>query len=338
MGATLPGEKGQPMELPIALRLALQDRLESIRHERLMSAAQAISLRYRTRGIRAGEPFIHNHEEALAYAATRMPATFVAVCHSLREAMAAADEGFPSSWALLDVGAGTGAATWAAAALLRLRSVICVEQNQAMGSLGEALMRTGETPLQSAEWKYGDIATDPLPYEADLVVASYVMDELDENARKAVAEKLWKATKGILLLVEAGTPNGYRLLRQIRKDLLAQGARVLAPCPHEKPCPLDGQDWCHFVCRLPRERLHRLAKNGEAPYEDEKYAYLALAKASALPGFARILRHPRIGKGHVKLSLCAEDGLRQETFSKKDGEMYKLARKAACGDRIPQER
>ena len=63
-------------------------------------------------------------------------------------------------------------------------------------------------------------------------------------------------------------------------------------------------DWCHFTCRVPRSQLHKLLKQGDAPYEDEKFAYLALAKSETNKPEARILRHPKIAKGRITLELC----------------------------------
>ena len=83
--------------------------------------------------------------------------------------------------------------------------------------------------------------------------------------------------------------------------------------------------------------MHRLLKRGDAPYEDEKYAYLAFTREKpphSLPeeNRARVLRHPQIRGGFVELSLCTETGIREVTFSKRDGDAYKRARKARAGD------
>ena len=173
-----------------------------------------------------------------------------------------------------------------------------------------------------------------------MVVASYVLNELPPEGRRAGAERLWAAASGMLLLVEPGTPAGYALLREARDALLSAGARMVAPCPHEGPCPIAGEEWCHFTCRVARSRLHRRLKEGDAPYEDEKFAYLALCRkeilpAGALPEAARVLRHPQVEKGRITLTLCAPDGRKTLTVSKKDAARFRLARKAKCGDPFP---
>lgn len=322
------------MELPSTLQAALEEELKSLPQKELLSAAEAVSLRYRERKARGF--YIGNRKEALAYALARMPATYGAVHTALSSALAAFGEGgrLPRGpLSLLDLGAGTGAASWAAAGLLELSSINCLEYAPSMEAVGKSLMRRGEGPLKDARWKQADLASQPIGEEADVVVASYMLNELEQSAGLRAAEKAWQAAGKLLLLVEPGTPEGYGVLRGIREALLRRGAHVLAPCPHREACPLPPGEWCHFSCRIQRSRLHIMAKGGEAPYEDEKFTFLALSR-EPVPQRAggRVLRHPYTGKGYVKLELCAGEGLLQKTVSKREGALYKAARKAGWGD------
>lgn len=318
------------MELPENLRAALEEQLRGTPQSELLTAAENISGRYRKR--QASKPYIQSRDEALAYALARMPATFGAVSRALTYALEGLREPFSAPLSLLDVGAGTGAASWAAGELLPLRSVHCLEYADVMRRVGEAMMHRESSPLQSAVWERFDLRSDSIGQRADVVIASYVLNELGETAQLLAAEQLWQAADGMLLLVEPGTPEGYRVLMRIRQRLLERGAHLLAPCPRETPCPLSGDDWCHFSCRIPRTRLHKLAKGGDAPFEDEKYAYLAFSREESRPAASRILRRPYIGKGYVRLELCTGEGLAQKTLTKRDGPLYKAARKASCGD------
>ena len=42
---------------------------------------------------------------------------------------------------------------------------------------------------------------------------------------------------------------------------------------------LQPPDWCHFTQRLQRSRAHKQVKGAELPFEDEKFAYVALTRA-----------------------------------------------------------
>jgi len=135
------------------------------------------------------------------------------------------------------------------------------------------------------------------------------------------------------VVVEPGTPAGYRRVLAARAQLLAAGATLAAPCPHERACPWAGTDeWCHFAVRLPRSAAHRRAKSAELAYEDEKFAYVAVVRDGAEPTSARVLRHPQARPGHVLLQLCRTDGIHPETVSKRDRDRYRRARKVSWGE------
>ena len=318
------------MEFPVALTNAIQQLAARYPMAQLKNAAEEISRRYRQETGR-GKTLLRGDVEAAAYALARMPATFGAVAAALEYTLEATDFA-PKT--LLDVGAGTGAACWAADALLPLEQVTCLEREAAMRQLGQELMREGSETLQEAEWLAADLTADaPLP-KAELVVASYVVGELSSETRWAVLQKLWEAAEGMLLIIEPGTPAAFAQIEEMRRKLVQRGAHIAAPCPHEQPCRLMEQDWCHFTCRVPRSRLHKLLKGGDAPYEDEKFSYLALTKFAVCHDKARILRHPQIAKGQIGLTLCGINENQSIFVKKKDGALFKIARKAKCGDAI----
>ena len=118
---------------------------------------------------------------------------------------------------------------------------------------------------------------------ADLVVASYMIGEIGDAERRALAELMWAKTRDTLLVVEPGTPAGYARIIALREHLIALGAHVAAPCPHDGKCPLQAPDWCHFTQRLQRSRAHKQVKGAELPFEDERFAYVALTRAAVAP-------------------------------------------------------
>lgn len=318
------------MEFPAALTNAIQQLAAGYPMAQLKSAAQELSRRYRQE-TGQGKVLLNEDLQAAAYALARMPATFGAVAAALGYALEAADFA-PKT--LLDAGAGTGAACWAADALLPLEQATCLEREGAMRRLGQQLMQGGSGALQEAEWMAADLTDGaPLP-KAELVVASYVLGELSPAARIAALQKLWEAAEGMLLIVEPGTPAAFAQIELARQILVGQGAHIAAPCPHEQPCRLSGQDWCHFACRVSRSRLHKQLKGGDAPYEDEKFSYLALARFEVCHNKSRILRHPQVAKGQIGLTLCGAQENKSVLVKKKDGALFKAARKAKCGDAI----
>ena len=115
--------------------------------------------------------------------------------------------------------------------------------------------------------------------------------------------------------------------------MIGEGGHTVAPCPHDRPCPLPADDWCHFAVRLPRSKLHRHAKSAELGYEDEKFSYAVLARQPVPQAAARIIRQPQIRSGHVNLVLCERDGVHDRTISRKQGDGYKASEARRLGRR-----
>ena len=120
---------------------------------------------------------------------------------------------------------------------------------------------------------------------------------------------MWAKTRDTLLIVEPGTPAGYARIIALRRQLIAAGAHVAAPCPHDGECPLAAPDWCHFTQRLPRSRAHKQLKSAELPYEDEKFSYVALTRAPVARHPARVLAQPVVTKVAVTARLCTDRGI-----------------------------
>ncbi|MBQ7885923.1 MAG: rRNA methyltransferase [Clostridia bacterium] len=318
---------GFPQELASALEALLTGR-ESAQLER---DAKAISENYRMR-TGQGQRLLTRESEAAAYAAARMPATFAAAYEAIAQALQASGL---APRTLLDCGAGTGAASWAACELLELDQITCLEREDAMRGVGSALMRAGFGALSQAQWTSCDLTAKAALPKADLVVEGYMLGELSEDLRLPVAQRLWEACAQMLVLIEPGTPQGFANLAAVRAHLLSLGAHVAAPCPAgSQRCPMADDDWCHFSVRVQRTRLHKALKGGEAPYEDEKYAYLALTREAPKAACgARVLRHPLIQPGRITLTLCDAGEKQTRIVTKKDA-LWKRARKLSAGERV----
>jgi ribosomal protein RSM22 (predicted rRNA methylase) len=326
--------------LPPALTNALAVLLEGVPRKDLVAAAGQMSAGYR-KG--ATSQAIVTPAQAAAYAVARMPATFAA-CAAVFAALAQVMPDFaPAS--LLDVGAGTGAASWAAITQWPgTRDVIMLDHNTALRSLARKLAASG--PLAQAEILSGDMGVEKP--RADLVVASYVLAELPVASAGATALHLWETVDRALVLVEPGTPDGFARIRAARAALIEVGAHVAAPCTHDKDCPMTGRsvgevrsdsvrtsdqqnDWCHFSQRLPRSRDHMLLKGANVPFEDERYAYVVMTREKVAAG-ARILAPPLETKPGLTFKLCDENGLRSAFVASRDKEEYRRVKKHGWGD------
>lgn len=317
------------MELPPQLRQAVDSALAGVSVTELTVAARALSQRYRDE-VRDGRLHISDASFALAYIATRMPATYAAI-HAALEALAEQQPDF-APHSLLDVGAGPGTAMWAAADVWPgMDAATLVETSPSIRALGEKLAAT--STLARVSWRAADLRADLPEAQHDLVSLAYVLDELGPRDRRALIDRLWSLTRHALLIVEPGTTAGWRRILDARTQLIAEGAHIIAPCPHAQACPIVETDWCHFAARVSRSRIHRLAKEAEAPWEDEKFIYLAASRTQAGHRASRVIDRPESASGRVSLKLCRPDGsATHRLVTRREGDAFKRARRVDWGD------
>jgi ribosomal protein RSM22 (predicted rRNA methylase) len=317
-------------DLPAELRAALNAKLEGLSRSDAASRATVISQTYRAGG---GSGTIKTETDALAYALARMPATYAAVAASLDALTGIRPDFAPKS--LLDVGAGPGTASWAAAeAFSSLHDFTLLDANEALRTLALDLARKSDR-LRGVTYELGQARTYVAHTDAaDLVIASYVINEIGDTERDALIDAMWAKTKDTLLVVEPGTPAGYARIISLRARLIAAGAHVTAPCPHDGACPLVAPDWCHFNQRLQRSRAHKRVKGAEAPFEDERFAYVALSRAPVTARPSRILAQPDVGKVEIAAKLCTPDGVSVARIPRRAKADYASARRWRWGDGV----
>jgi ribosomal protein RSM22 (predicted rRNA methylase) len=319
-----------PPNLPAELKAALDARLHGLSRNDAAERAALISKTYRDGG---NSSAIKSETDALAYALARMPATYAAVSASLNALREVTPEFAPKT--LLDVGAGPGTASWAAAeAFSSLNGFTLVDANSTLRALALDLV-SRSTRLRDITYQRGEARAALADTEAaDLVVASYVIGEIGDAERRALTDLMWAKTQDTLLVVEPGTSAGYGRIIALRAQLIAAGAHVAAPCPHDGACPLASPDWCHFTQRLPRSQAHKQLKSAELPFEDEKFSYVVLTRAAVAQHPARVLAQPVVTKVDVTAKLCTPDGLAIAKMPRRDKGSYARTRRWRWGDAV----
>lgn len=317
------------------LREAVEHLIDGFPVASLRAPAERLTAAYRRGGSGVA---MRTEVDHLAYAAVRLPATFAATQAVLAELRQRAPDVDPRS--LLDLGAGPATALWSAwATWPHLERATHVDHDPAMAHLAERLLAGTPVARQvRSAWAALDL-TAPAARDRmrklgghDLVLLGYVLGEVPEAQRDSVIDAAWEAATGALVIIEPGTPAGAAVVIAARSRLLAHGAAVAAPCPHGDTCPLPDDDWCHFGVRLNRSSSQRRIKRGVLGYEDEKYSYVAVTRGTAAPCGARVLRRPRIEKGHVTLHLCDREGIGRTVAARREGDRFRAARKVAWGD------
>jgi ribosomal protein RSM22 (predicted rRNA methylase) len=308
--------------LPFWLGQALEAELQGISGKALATEYSRLSEAYQQ-----GKPSQATADPALfwlAYAAGRMPATYAAVQAVFRQIPPGQIQ---SCQSLCDWGSGPGTAIWAALDFLPGLTAAHGLEHQAQAlALAEKFAQSA--PLKPSFGRLALPASAASAPDADLVILAYALGEMGAP----VLDQAWSKTRKLLLVVEPGTPAGFKAILQARKKIPG----LIAPCPQAGDCPLAASPqskWCHFSARLERGKMARLIKGGELGYEDEKFSYAVFAKEPQPwePG-SRILGKPKLTGKTVRLELCGKSGISIENVVKSDRPRFKLARKAQWGE------
>jgi ribosomal protein RSM22 (predicted rRNA methylase) len=331
------------LRLPIELEEGIAEALKSTPKSQWLRASQLLSEHYRETLAGGKTPKVSGDLAALAYAAIILPSTYA----QLYGALSATLERVPADWQpanLLDIGSGPGTALWVAADLLpSLQKITAWEREPGFIKLGQALARRSPHPaVQNAVWERLTLSRylpASLP-KYDLITIGHVLNELDAGLRRAVLDWAWEHCSGVLLIVEPGTSAAFPIVREMREYLLTKGAHTLAPCVHDRPCPLQVDagvnDWCHFPQKIERPAIQRRAKEGSAGWEESKFSYAALAKLSPKSTiYGRLIHQPQVplkNKNFVELPLSSQDGIISLRVLKANKTEYDTARKLHWGD------
>lgn len=255
-------------------------------------------------------------EQSLTYALCRMPATYSACYKSFQVVTPKINTEIKT---IFDFGAGTGATSIAIHQFLEQAQITSFETQKTQSDIGKKL-----APF--CDWSSKNILTDTFNQTADLVVSAYVLNELSNPVESAL--KLWNISKSTLILIDNAMPKTSEMMQKIRQELINNGAYMIAPCPRTNLCT----EWCHFAVRVERSKLHKALKNASAPFEDEKFTFLAFSKTPVELPQNRVLRHPQISSGKITLSLCTNSGTENRIITKSNKENYKSAKKSSWGD------
>lgn len=201
----------------------------------------------------------------------------------------------------LDCGSGpltVPIALWLGCPELRTKKLTwyCLDLSQTALSHGEDLYtavaaRTAQTTPDQQLWQIirvkGAVGTE-IKKKASFISCANMFNELFWNAEAPLEQLVKKYSGQILsyadssasvLLIEPGVPRAARFVSLFRDALLRKGFSVLAPCPHESICPMDGRKggkWCHFVLETDNapSRLKKLSAAAGIPKDRASLSFV----------------------------------------------------------------
>lgn len=268
-------------------------------------------------------PRLTSYADIIYYFLCRAPATSKVLEKVFRELY------FVKVETLLDVGAGPLSATLQALeSFPGLKKSIAIENNPLFVQFAREYWKEKACALVQDKRDFSTIDTFP---PADLGVFSYALSEVEVKKQQEIAWRVFAAVQ-VLVIIEPGTPQHNARLLAIRDFMIAQGAHLVAPCPHMRKCPLAQTDkWCHFSARLARSSLHRQIKEGEKGFEDEKYFYMVFSHIPHPQVDNRLLSPVRKDKRGLQVDICGKDSYGSQLLTKSNPD-YKLVSKLTWGD------
>lgn len=203
----------------------------------------------------------------------------------------------------LDLGSGpltVVTALWLARPELRKLKLTwyCLDVSSNSMALGEdvylsVVARSGEDPWKVIRVK-GSFGTS-LKQRADFITCANMFNELDQasdmppeyQTKKYFDQLRNYASKDCkYILIEPGVPKASRTLSLLRERFIKAGNNVIAPCPHEENCPMNGfkaytgsqNKWCNFAFSTENapKKLQNLSEKAKLPKERATLSFIAI--------------------------------------------------------------
>ena len=238
---------------------------------------------------------------------------------------------------VVDFGGGPGTFLFAISKFKTLNKYTNVERSDSFIGIMNVLVEeflsssTTHTHVDSISCNYLKLGSQDIP-TSDLCVFSYTLCER-ENSPVCLSDLVEQSN--MVLIIEPGTPSGFKNIIQARDKLIEKGFGTIAPCTVSGGfCPLrdSESDWCHFVERVDRSRIQRHLKNGVLGYEYEKYSYLLMSKHPIHTNGKRIISRPNYTKHRVSFDICAEINSHIVITKKENKSKFKIVKKSIRGD------
>ncbi|KAK3857999.1 hypothetical protein Pcinc_035778 [Petrolisthes cinctipes] len=303
------------------------------------------------------KPFQYDKYMSAVYMLARLVPDYAALVKILSE-IRSRDPAFVPL-AMLDFGSGVGSGMWAVDGVWAdlCKEAVCVDASSDMNNLADTLLRRGD-PENPRQVRGGGTffrqflpMSDALRY--NLVLSSRSLLELpDIDTRLKIIDILWRKTSGYLVIVEAGTSAGFKIVQEARdyvlnltqttgeEEVACGDGHVFSPCPHDKICQrfdISRIPLCNFSVNY---KPLTLTKN-QNPTSD-KFSYVIIKRGVRQQNhqeeWPRLIQQPLLRKRHAICRTCTSYGRLTELISTKrrhGSECYRVCKYSNWGDRLP---
>ncbi|KAF9021737.1 Rsm22-domain-containing protein [Hymenopellis radicata] len=288
----------------------------------------------------------HAERDGTAFATVALPAHYSAILSVLTHARHRLGPTWQVD-RVVDWGAATGSALWAAlhtfqrdietpledvkAAESTVKTYMGIDKRAGLTDIGKRILR--EIPIApGADFSFRKghpyPSLDRVPNTLAISAFSLSVQPSDQH-RKQIIQEMWDSGAETIVLIDHATKPGFAAIVESREALLnrshdaadadgdpempklnrGESVHVVAPCPHEKECPLVGSKLqCRFGQRLQRPNFVRRTKHSGVGHEDTLYSYVVLRRG---PRPERVSMHSEVGRVGRIGSLQAEKEARE---------------------------
>ncbi|KAI0281665.1 mitochondrial small ribosomal subunit Rsm22-domain-containing protein [Russula aff. rugulosa BPL654] len=280
----------------------------------------------------------HAERDGTAFISVVLPAHYsaiYAVLHHIKSRLG-------PQWSVqnvLDWGAGSGSALWAAGYAFQktghsgaededhqvtlsstaIVKYVGIEKRNGLVSVGRQLLE--DVPHDNLDLSWHRSHHDhPQPHDGSetIAISAFFLSTLQTSLkRKRMVKEMWESGAGTIVLLDHSSQIGFQTIAEARELLLdlgqkemengensIAGSHVLAPCPHDGVCPIHQSNVPKLVCgfsqRVERPPFVRHTKHSGVGHEDIGYSYVV------------IRRGPRPSIPDVKVGRLGDVGRRQK--------------------------
>ncbi|KAJ7109767.1 mitochondrial small ribosomal subunit Rsm22-domain-containing protein [Mycena epipterygia] len=263
----------------------------------------------------------HADRDGSAFASVALPAHFSAITAVMDHVKRRLEPEWRVE-RIIDWGAGTGSGLWSGAyafqephtpaeqkepidliiANTTVRHYLGIDKREGLVTVGKRLLRDIDAGPLRVSWQKSFREEDIIPRSEGhytVAISAFMLTSLPTYiGRKALIKEMWSSGAHVLVIIDHNTKQGFESIAEARDYLLdvgrkenndpetadwdIRGSHVVAPCPHDRACPLnfpgDMKLVCGFSQRLQRPSFVRRTKHSGQGHEDMGYSYIVVRR------------------------------------------------------------
>lgn len=326
--------------LPQSLNDAITQTITNQTNPEWLKRAEILHQRYMTRTKNENGNYISDYADTIAYLALRAPATYAQIYGALSQITELIPAFNPKS--VLDIGSGPGTGIWAAKTVwTTINLATCIDKNEQLLITGEEITQKANI-IKDVTWtKWDSIRDEALNVPmSDVVIVANVLNEMPINEARNLLGQAFNRCRGILIIVEPGTPFGIDIIQAAAKSF-ANKNLLLAPYI-DNSFVTNKENWLHFSQRFIRPEFQRRIRQrlridplAASDWEEAKYAYTAISKIPAdINIWGRVIGLTQKQKGFIEIPILTKDGISNLKVMKRHKTNYNFAKDLKWGQII----